>query len=107
MQSRDQAVIARRLAKFDKAKLEVDEVRNKADVRAYLAHVARKHVSLELTTVALEENLEREFGLTKLSLEGKLSELEVLIAKSKDIYNAVVSNHVGESDYLAMCAVAD
>lgn len=84
----------------------MDEVRNRADLRAYLAHVARRYVSLEITTVDLEATLEREFKLAPASLQGKLVQLEVLIAQSKSIYQAAALKLAGEKAYGDICEVS-
>jgi len=59
--------------------------RNQADLRMYLAHVARRHVTLELGMEDLETQLEREFKLAPSTLRGELRGLDQLLVRSKDV----------------------
>lgn len=61
-----------RLERFEPVEIHVNEVRNRADVRAYLTHVAREHFKMEAKMGDLEANLEDEFKLTRGTLQDKL-----------------------------------
>ena len=89
-------------------KLAVEEVRNKADLRMYLAHVARRHVTLELSMEDFETQLEREFHLAPFRLRGELLGLDELLRRSKDIYAAAIAKfQTADAAYRDVCNIAD
>ena len=89
-------MISARLSRFEPLKLLVEEVRNQADLRMYLAHVARRHVTLELSTEDLETQLEREFKLQPFRLRGELRGLDQLLRRSKDTFAAAIPSQFEE-----------
>jgi len=88
-------------------KLEVEEVRNQADLRMYLAHVARRHVTLELAMEDFETQLEREFKLAPFTLRGELRGLDQLLSRSKDVHAAAIAKFELLDDYRDLCNIAD
>lgn len=100
-------MISSYLERFQQEKLEVDDVRNRADLRSYLAFVARQHVTLELGIQDFEVNLEQQFNLAPLSLRNRLTELEAPLRKSKDIYQAAISKSMTDAAYPDLCAIRD
>src|SRR6185437_15250572 len=90
VQSRDEAVIKAHLQRFKPLELKVEEIRNREDLRSYLAQVARQYVKLDLTLGDIEVKLEREFEMVPGGLKGRLVELEEPIRKSRDCYDVVV-----------------
>jgi len=107
VQSRDQHEISTRLSRFSQVKLEVGEVRNQADLRTYLSHVARRHVTLELATEDFETQLEREFGLAPFTLRGELQGLDTLLRRAKDAHAVVISKVESLGDFRDLCNIAD
>jgi len=107
LQSRDSVEISTCLSRFEQVKLAVEEVRNQADLRMYLAHVARRHVTLELGMEDLETQLEREFKLAPFRLRGELRGLDQLLVRSKDVYSAAISRFELLDDYRDLCSIAD
>jgi len=87
-------------------KLDVEEVRNQADLRTYLSHVARRHVTLELSTEDFETQLEREFGLAPFTLRGELQGLDTLLRRAKDAHAVVISKVESLGDFRVACATS-
>jgi len=87
----------------------VDEVRNQADLRMYLTHVARRHVTLELAMEDFETQLEREFKLAPFTLRGELRGLDQLLSRSKDVHAAAIAKFelADDDDYRDLCNIAD
>lgn len=105
--SRDEAVIKAQMRQFIPLELKVDDIYNREDLRSYLAEVAKRHVKMDLTIADMEAKLEREFGLSPLSLKDCLSKLEDPIRKSKDTYDVVVQKLKLQTGYTQLLQLSD
>lgn len=105
--SRAEKEIKFRLRRFQPVEIVVDELRNRADVRAYLMYVAREHFKMELTSADLEVSLERQFNLKTGALKDQLSGIQHAIQLSKRVYNDVISPIKHDVAFQSVCAVVD
>eukprot|EP00937_MAST-01D_sp_MAST-1D-sp2_P006716 g6716.t1 len=102
--SREEHHIKVKLRAFAPTELRVDEERNRQDVRAYLAHIARHHVE-GLDAAGICAKVQAEFGV---DLGGEAAgTLESLLVESKQLYDAAVAGLEREEGYGAILEMAE
>ena len=103
--SRDEPRIRQALTKFKPLELQVDEERNRQDLRAFLAHVARDHVKMEMSSTDIEKQVKQKFP--DIAIEGKLHVLEEPMRKGRQAYELVAEALANEPGFRELCSIPE
>ena len=102
--SREEERIKQALKRFKPHELRVDEARNKQDLRAYLASVARRFVKTEMSIGDIEAAVKAKW---QIDIAGKLGALEEPLRMSKLTYDQVVEEIASEPGFKELCAIEE
>ena len=103
--SREEERIKQALKRFKPHELRVDEARNKQDLRAYLASVARRFVKTEMSIGDIEAAVKAKWK--DIDIAGKLGVLEEPLRMSKLTYDQVVEEIASEPGFKELCAIEE